>query len=299
MPVRNLSLLSVLLIGVILLPGTLKAQSSMRELIGRYPPAVMNRIYHEYTSKMLLPESTLGWLADQYSRQDSLVAVYILNAEHDAAAVRKYTDSLSWMIEVDLKKKLTTTELKTFAAVIENQRTYPIPVLNEQVVVMAEMNSQFGVAYKLKDKLELTAEQEQALFSSAEQLKIKLDFHQSNPDSGFFDKAAFESAALSTILSEKQYNTMLAEKNKKKSELLAKQDWYALRSKGLADKFEQKTAIHKMTVFYLLRSHITDRFANEKDKQTSLLRALNVPEPIRALRQGNTNNKPQLAKYAW
>lgn len=299
MPIRNLNLLSALVLGAVLLPATLMAQNTMRQLITRYSPAVVNRIYMEYTSKMTLSESAQWWLAEQYNRQDSLVAAYILAAEKDAAAVKKYTDSLSWAIEIDLKKMMTVAEQKTFATAIESQRAYPIPVLNEQIIAKAEMNSQFGAAYKLKDKLELTVEQEQALFSSAEQLRTKLDYHQSNPDSGFFDKAAFESAALSKILSEKQYNTMLAEKNKRASELQARYDWYSLRSMGLAEKFEQKTALQKMTVFYLLRAHITDRFANEKEKQSALLRALNIPEPIKALRQGKATNKSQLAKYAW
>ena len=104
---------------------------------------------------------------------------------------------------------------------------------------------------------------------------------------------------MSKILSEDQYTIMLSEKNKPQCENQAKYIWHDLIVMGLTRKFNKEESLKNLTIYYLLRAHITERYANEKERQRAMIYALKIPEPLKSWQQSKKSDKDKLGKYEW
>jgi hypothetical protein len=162
-----------------------------------------------------------------------------------------------------------------------------------------EMDSQFGKAIQIGQNLNLKDSQYLQLINSSRELKSKMIYSKSHPDSGFFDRPAFESEKLAQILSEKQYNELLVSLNLDDCIQKAKYAWYDIKNMGLSKKFNPDSTFKNITMYYMLREHITSRYAYEKEKRAQMLGALKTPEPLIALQEAKSAVRSKLSKYAW
>lgn len=288
----------VLLVVMLIVPFFSNGQTVSKKVQETFGPAVVYKMYTDVASKVNLSEATQMWLGRAYTSRDSLLAAYI-SGGLSTDKIKRVSDSTDWVIELGLKGVMLDTELKDYKEKIEDQRPFPSPIYRRRIVPDAEMGSQFGVAIKLADQLKLRDTQADSILTEAAALRRKILFYKANPDSGYFDKNAFESAYLSKTLTESQYNQLLAEKNKDAATFQAKQDWYDLKAYGLAGKFQKDSTIKVMTVYNMIRAHVMDRFAHEKDKRTTMLKAMRMPEPVKLLYQAKVGKTAELNKYAW
>lgn len=280
-------------------PKILFSQKISDNVYKQFPPATIIRLYENIVSKISLSEQSQIWLAKAYNRNDSLVAALINKGKINGSEIKRFTDSTQWATEEDFKKILSPEEQRDFEIKIVSKRDYPHPVFNGRIVPDAEMNSQFGVALKMKNRLKLRATQADSLLNYGALLKAKIVFAQANPDSGYFDRSAYESESMSKVLAENQYTIMLSEKNKSQCENQAKYIWHDLQVMDLASKFNKEESLKNLTIYYLLRAHITERFANEKERQRAMIYALKIPEPLKAWQQSKKTDKDKLGKYEW
>jgi hypothetical protein len=268
-------------------------------VIRNFPMGIVRKIYQTVVSKVDLSEYVQLLLATAYMKQDSLIAGAIFRGEKSALQIARITDSTDWLIEDEFKANLSSKEKLDYENNIESKRVSPYPVFKGKVYMDEEMNSQFGLAFKVRTLLQLSDSQCVNILKGANELKTKIDFYNNNPDSGFFDRAAFENDYLSKILSERQYNDMLANKNAPQSKLLAKYVWHDLKVAGLESKFNKDSTLNKVTIYYMLKTHISERFANEKERRAIMLGALKLPDAIRALQAVKLASKQKLDKYSW
>ncbi|MDP1764824.1 MAG: hypothetical protein Q8L07_13155 [Sediminibacterium sp.] len=283
----------------ILLDGSSQSNVSIR-LLREYPPEVTRKVYLNLVSKVLSNEQLQLWLADQYRWQDSLLnALFILDDNITARKINRVKDSTDWLIESRLRNQLGEKELASFLKSKENERPFTIPVLNGIVYMDTEMDSQFGKAIQIGNSLNLKDSQYVNLIYAARDLRGKIDYFKAHPDSGYFDRPAYESEKLSRILSEIQYNDLLIHLNKEECVLKAKYAWHDIKASGLAKKFNPDATIKQLTMYYLLREHILSRYANEKEKRSQMLGALRTPEPLISLQEAKVAVRAKLSKYAW
>jgi hypothetical protein len=289
-----------LITAVILLPAFVlpcRAQLSSK-LAEQFSPSVVRKVYDNVAGNVQLGERSQFWLAAAYARQDSSVTALILRGT-DATAIKRYEDSTSLVIEHQMKKVLLPQELIEFNMNVEAKRPVPVPMHKGHIVLDAQMDSQFGACLKMGRQLSLTDEQSDSLLMAAALLRQKENYSRAHPDSGFFDQAAFESEWLGKILLDKQYDRFLANKNKVRAQQQALYDWHDLQAMGLAKQFNRDSAVKKLVVYYLLKGHITERFANDKGRRTLILNGMKQPEPLAALTRARVGEKARLQQYAW
>lgn len=291
--------LGILFFLLLLSPEILFSQKIADNVYKQFSPQIIIKLYDNVVSKISLSEQSQMWIAKAYTRNDSLIADLIKKGNISISELKRVADSSQWAIEEDFKKILFPSEQKDFESKIVAKRDYPHPVVNNRILPDAEMNSQFGVALKMKNILKLRDAQSDSLLTYAALLKSKLDFASANPDSGYFDRPAYESENMSKILTEDQYTVMLSEKNKPQCQNQAKYIWHDLKVMGLSNKFDKEESLKNLTIYYLLRAHITERFANEKERQRAMIYALKIPEALKAWQQSKKTDKDKLGKYEW
>lgn len=280
-------------------PFALTAQVISKKIAQTFPPSVVYKMYTDVAASVALSEDTQLWLARAYSQRDSLLAILVSEGKTPVNSIKRIADSTGWAIELGLKEVMQADELREYMTKIELQRPFPAPVYKKHIVPDAEMGSQFGAAIKVADKLKLRDTQADSILLAAATLREKIVFYKANPDSGYFDKIAYESAYLSKTLNESQYNILLAEKNKDAAAFQARQDWYDLKAYGLAGKFQKDSTIKIMTIYNLIKAHVTERFAHQKSTRTTMLKALRMPEPVKVLYQAKVGKTAELNKYEW
>lgn len=262
-------------------------------------PSVTIGIFNYLGAKVTLGPSTMHWLEAYFQRKDSLVAKYITGGKRTSAEVKRFDDSLIWRGEILLKKVMTADERIDFENKIAASREVAFPIFKEYLEPDADMNSQFGFAIKLANKLKLNDKQGREVLRSAVELFARTQYAKDNPDSGFFDKPAFESLTLTSILSQSQYNLLLAEKNKTLSERQAKYAWHDLEALAMTKAMNRDTAMKHLTIYYMMRNHINDAFAHDKPRQESYVQSLKAPKELVALKQAQIGDKLKLQKYRW
>jgi hypothetical protein len=295
--IKRIGALMVLTIGLL---NSYSQQGISPRVIREYPSAITRKVYLNLLAKVPVAEQLQIWMADQYVWQDSVLqSVFILDDNINAEKLNRMADSTNWVIEYKLISMLGEKELAMFRKSKENERPYAIPVLNGIIYMDTEMDSQFGKAIQIGQNLNLKDSQYLQLINSSRELKSKMIYSKSHPDSGFFDRPAFESEKLAQILSEKQYNELLVSLNLDDCIQKAKYAWYDIKNMGLSKKFNPDSTFKNITMYYMLREHITSRYAYEKEKRAQMLGALKTPEPLIALQEAKSAVRSKLSKYAW
>lgn len=275
------------------------AQKISEQIYKEYSPYIITKLYEKVISKMELNTQSQLFLANAYKAQNEQELDFIKRGKTDANEYKRFKDSIDWAIEESFKRTLNIEELKVFDSVIVLSRDYANPIFNDVIVPDAEMNSQFGSAIKFKKILRLRDTQIDSIKNAAILLRNKIKFAKAKPDSGFFDKAAFESERMSEIINDNQYLVLLNEKNKAQSEIQARYLWQALAKRGLEKKFNKQESIKQLVIYYLMKANFTDRFANEKIRRNALIKAIKLPEPLYVFLLSLKTEKEKLEKYAW
>lgn len=296
--IKNYVLVSVLA-AMLATSNMVNAQKVADRIYVEYAPAIAVELYENIVSKIPLSEQSQLWLANAYSHRDSLTVILIKNKKTDAGQVRRYVDSTNWAIEEEFNKTLSPSEQRAFYEKVVWKRDYPHPVFKNRIVPDAAMNSQFGTALKFRTALKLRDVQCDSLLTYAVLLRKKMDVMNNTPDSGFFDRPAFESEWMSKILTEDQYTVTLAEKNRQQCERQAKFVWHELEATKLAAKYDKSETIKTIMIYYQIRAQIIDRFANEKERRAAMLNGMKVPEALRTWQQQVRADKTKLEKYEW
>jgi hypothetical protein len=275
------------------------AQKITEQVYADFTAPIISKIYEKVISKVQLSAASQIFLANAYKEQYEQEIYSLKNNILTSINLKRYRDSSDYTIEEKLKKVLTPTEIKLYDSAIVATRDFATPVFDNTILPDAEMNSQFGIAMKYKNLLRLRNTQIDSIKNFAIALKSKIVFTKANPDSGFFDKAAFESENLSKVLNDNQYLVLLNEKNKVQSEIQARYLWHALTEKGLHKKFNKEQSLKELIIYYIIRANFTDRFANEKQRRNIMIKALKLPEPLLIYQQSLKTEKEKLEKYAW
>jgi hypothetical protein len=275
------------------------AQKIAEQIYSDFSAPIISKIYEKVISKVQLSTASQIFLANAYKEQYEQEIYHLRNNMLTVLNLKRYKDSSDYAIEEKLKKVLTPREIKLYDSAIIATRDFATPIFDDVIVPDAEMNSQFGIAMKYKKLLRLRDSQIDSIKNYAIALKSKIVFAKANPDSGFFDKAAFESENLSKVLNDNQYLVLLNEKNKVQSEIQARYLWHALTEKGLHKKFNKEQSLKELLIYYIIRANFTDRFANEKQRRNIMIKALKLPEPLLIYQQSLKTEKEKLEKYAW
>lgn len=280
------------------LPQMIFSQQIAESITKNFPASTVIQL-NDITSKIWLSQASQIWLAKAYSSNDSLVAEKCIKINASSNKIQQYADSLKYATELSFKHIMQPSELVTYEKNIEDARPYAYPIFKNRIEPMAEMNSQFGIALKLKKQLRFRDKQADSLLDFAKELRQNIEFYEAHPDSGFFDRPAFESKRMSLLFTNQQYTMVLAEKNKKYCFNQAKYDWHELTVLGLSTKYNKDSSIQMMTVYNFLKTNIMDCFAHEPEKRDMYLKSLKMPACLRKLRESKIINKVKTEKYAW
>lgn len=261
-------------------------------------PAMKVRLYDYSDGKMSFSDSTTNWLVSAFSRDDSAVAA-LIDAGRPQTEILRYKDSMACVNESRLLTIMPPKERKEFENKVIQNRAFPLPMYKDIIEPSAEMNSLFGYSIKYAKDLKITDVQARQLLNGAAELRHRLEVVKANPEWGAFDKQAFESETVSGILTPAQFNDMIAAKNKKKSETQARYVWYEMESLSLTKNFNRDTSLKNITVYYLLKYHISDAFAHQKEKEELLLNQLRLPKELIALKEAKIGDRIKAHKYQW
>lgn len=270
----------------------LNAQKLSPLVYKRFNPSVAKDVFY-VAAKARLGEKWQVWLGERFEKRDDLV-LELIKSGAPLSRIRLYTDSSLNAIYAQLKTLLADKERNYFEIQVEN---------------VAELNSQFGEAIKYQQQLKLDLTpggQVDKLMTKARELKTKMTFMKANPDSGYFDRLAFESENMSRLLTPQQYNTLLMFKNKEKADGLAKYDWYELKQRKLDSKYNKDTVLTSLKRYYIAKCIAQDRFGHDKAKQAIAVKGLEslIPDALKELlefRKLQVGKQPANNKsvYAW
>jgi len=272
--------------------------ASAQEIKLSVSPSMKVRLYEYAQGKMSFSDSASRWLVNAFTRQDSTIAS-LIDAGITETVINRTKDSLTCANEYHLLKVMSPKERKDFESKVIQNRPFPIPMYKDIIEPSAEMNSLFGYSIKYAKDLKLTDIQARQLLNGAAELHHRMEVTKANPEWGAFDKQAFESETVSSILTPAQFNDMIAAKNKKRSETQARYVWSEMESLSLTKNFNRDTSLKNITVYYLLKYHISDAFAHQKEKEELLLNQLPLPKELIALKEAKIGDRLKAQKYQW
>jgi len=290
------SMYSFCLAGVLLAAQTLSAQKVWPGLAKGFNSSIVTKVY-DLAVKTGLNTQAQQWFATALANKDSMIMMKIAEGL-PPSEVTYYADSIEGALETNFKILLNPADRQRYQAYLDETSPTPFYV-NKRYLSAAEMNTQFGMAIKMRTKLHLRDGQVDSLIGKADEMAEKISLCKINPDAGFFDAPAFESEHLSKMLSERQYNDLLVAKNRESSDLQARYDWHDMEELGLTNKFGRDSTLKKLMTYYLLKAHIKDCYAHEKEKQALYLKSLRMPYPLVVLREARIGKNDKLARYAW
>jgi hypothetical protein len=284
---------------VYILPIITLAQSNKILKVEEIPNHIKIYIFENYTYKTEMTNETQVWLANELVAKDNLELTLINKNANNLNQIINFKDSINWKIEERLIAVMNKNERMNFEAKLLSTRYLPVPIHNGKLYPNAEMNSQFGIAIKLKEQLKLNSKQVDSLLVFAEILKSNFTKSNDDPLSGYFNSKAFESKFLNKILTQDQYRKVLAIKNYNNCEKKAKYTWNEMSKYPWINKFTIDTSLKKLTIYFLTKTHIIDCFAHESYKIPSLIKLIKEPEEIILLKKAKTNNIDKIENYAW
>lgn len=279
-----------------------RSQTIAKIVLNKYPKSLVVNVYNDVISKIKLSDSLQYQLVKFYAQKDSLI-ISALSKNFNPNYVSKYSDSLAYNIEIKFKKLLSVSEKREYFTNVERARLVNYPILHDTIYMDIQMDSQFGLALALFDKFNLKPKQKDSLIYYSTLLKKKEDYAKANPDSGYFDKAFFESDNMPKCLTELEYNGLLSIKNKAVAEAYAKHTWYTLNYEKILGKMDVKTTrdliLYDLKLYYLTKATIYDKMANRPEIRDVAINQVAMPIILQKALEIKNKTAKSLEKYSW
>jgi hypothetical protein len=277
------------------------SQSISAKVVSKFPHSVVIDIYNDVVSKMSLNDSLQFQLAKLYFKRDSLV-YYALTKPTAKLNFKRYSDSLQYNIEVQFKKLLTATEKREYFLKVERARAVNYPIFHDTIYMDLQMDSQFGLALALFDKFNLKPYQKDSLLKYATLLNKKELYAKENPDSGYFDKAYFESENMPKCLTDLESNGLLSIKNKTVAEAYSKHTWYTLIKENLiggTNIYSKDSVLAQLKLFYLTKATFWDKHSNKPQYRDAVINQIQPPPILQRAIAIKNSTAAKLEKYSW
>lgn len=291
---------SIYILAIILFacPMLITAQKISSKLSGRFSPSLVVNIYNDVLSKMDLSESLQLELAEMYKNRDSLILNRLIQKNIDIN-IKRYADSLLYSIEIRFRHLLTAEQKLEYFSKVERARAVNFPIVKDTIYMDIQMDSQFGLALALYEKFNLKPKQKDSLIYYATLLKQKEEYTKQHPDSGYFDKAAFESEYMAKVLTEQEYNGLLSIKNKVIAETRSRDMWYQLKRENLVSSVGRADTIFRLKMYYLMQASIWDKLANQPQLRVAAMQNLKPPQLLRKYYAIRNETETKIQKYSW
>jgi len=165
--------------------------------------------------------------------------------------------------------------------------------------------TQFAIALKFKKDLKLRPSLCDTLLQHAMYLEKQRDSILFIDPFATIDFGEYETKYLTQLLTEKEYTTVLFQKNRTYAAANAQTDWQEMVVRGLDRGFLKEEAIRQMTEFYVVKNEAWCRYANDKIRLWANLyaldqikpKALKVLDPIRW--SGSTEKSTNNLQLQW
>lgn len=153
--------------------------------------------------------------------------------------------------------------------------------------------SQFAIALRYRDTLQLTSAQVDIMYSEVQNLKnIKNAHYQEIKES--LDTRSLESGKLINLLTETQYDLLLRLKNHSKAKSIAESDWNELELRGLSTSLEKDQTLSALYEYYIQRESLYDKYRHDPIQQSEQTKAHynnNRPVELKTLTKARRSNK--------
>jgi hypothetical protein len=292
---------SYILILSLVISIKINAQIDSKSLSKKFSPSLVINLYNDVLTKIDVNENLQFQLANLYAKRDSLIFSK-LSTNTPKTIIARYADSLLYDIEIKFKKLLPTDKKREYFEKVERARQVNFPIIQDTIYMDVEMNSQFGLALALYEKFRLKQNQKDSLIYYASLLKVKESYAKEKPDSGYFDKAFFESENMPKILTDEEYNGLLSIKNKTVAESYSKHTWYQLKKDGLLysdSKASRDSILSQLKLFYLSKATVWDKFACKPLYRNIIIQQIPIPPVLQKALLKRNNTDAKLEKYNW
>lgn len=273
-----------------------QAQTFSQTLISKIPAGILEKIFINYTSKIQLSEKTQMQLAERYLKNDSILFSY-LQSKRTVEEVQILKDSLNLIIEKDIPVFFSKEESGEFKSRIADKRKYAAPIINNIIYPQLEMNTPIGYALTKREDMRLRSTQTDSLISFLIICGNKEKLSEQSPDSGYFDKDAFQSDALTKILTQKQHAALLSVMYADDSKKDARFAWHDLVAYKLSDTLDKEKTIRQLTAYFLSQRVVNDLTAYDRGKQRVAMQMMRAPEYLQKLNEAKMSNEMKMEKY--
>ena len=274
------------------------AQKISDNVLAKFSHSLAINMYNDVLSKMDVPENLQVNLALLYAKRDSLILKQLIKPISGINHSR-YSDSLLYTIEIQFKKLLTPTQKREYFLKVERARAVNFPIIQDTIYMDIEMDSQFGLALALYEKFNLKPKQKDSLIYYATLLKQKEEYTKQHQDSGYFDKAAFESEYMAKVLTEEEYNGLLSIKNKLIAETNSRNMWYELRNQNLVTQIGREDTVFRLKMYYLMKASLWDKYAHQPELRNIIMQNLKPPYLLQKLWAIKNESDDKVKKYSW
>jgi hypothetical protein len=164
---------------------------------------------------------------------------------------------------------------------------------------------QFAIALKYKDLLGLRPTLADTILDQAMFLNARRDSILAIDPYALIDFGPYESAHLTRLLTEEQYNLLLSYKNRAQAIADANSDWNEMELRGLALGLNKEETISQISAFYLLKYNAWNRLAHDKIALWATQRVISEskPTPLKILDpmrwNGDTTKTTNNLKLQW
>ncbi len=279
-----------------LLPKLLLAQQIAPQVATSYSASITKKVY-EVAGKVQLSANSQLWLANEYLKQDSSIAVLIVQGSSDQV-IKRFTDSTERKIFKQFKQVLNATEKSDFEKYLAAVKPQNIEIKGRSTEGI-NMSTQFGIALRQYQQLQLTDAQIDKLLQKATEYKQKIDNSNAGTDTSFFNRGLFETENILAILTQSQYQAFLDVKNSKDALRQAQQTWNDLTAKGLAVQYNKDSTVKQLKHYYAKQLAVHDRYWYfSRTKAATETRALekDMPEALKVLLGKDANNEYAIAE---
>ena len=148
--------------------------------------------------------------------------------------------------------------------------------------------------YKKSTEVKLVKEENE------QKLRLSAEAH---PDSINFDRAVYEATQMPLLITDSQYSQLLELRFQVGSYKTAQACWQQLTSLGLSTGMNKDTTISALMTYYLKRSSISTKYANDAERKADLILKLDLAMPtalaqLKYALKGGTG-KPSSGVYVW
>ncbi len=153
--------------------------------------------------------------------------------------------------------------------------------------------SQFSIALRYKDTLNLNAAQIDQMYSEIKNLKSLKNAHYTAHKESL-DTRSLESQKMVQVLTGTQYDLLLRLKNHSKSKANAENDWKEMEIRNMNTQFSKGATVAELYEYYVIRESLYDKYRHDPISQSAETKAHynNRPACMKALtklRRTNTD----------